>query len=293
MKKTLSLIAAGITICALLAGCGNQGAEQENTFDTAKAISVVSREEGSGTRGAFIELLGIEEKDASGNKVDHTTSNAIIANRTDVMMTQVQGDPYAIGYISAGSLNDTIKALYVDGVEPTVENIKNGSYALVRPFNIASKGQPSGLAADFISYILSAEGQAVITDNKYIPIDNAAAPYSGSKPAGKIVVAGSSSVTPVMEKLKEAYLVVNPNAVIEIQQSDSSSGMQAVISGIADIGMASRELKDSEKAVLAPTIIALDGIDIVVNNSNPLNNISNETAKNIFIGTTTTWAEVQ
>lgn len=292
MKKTLPLIAAAIAICALLVGCSNQEAKQESSFDTAKAISVVSREEGSGTRGAFIELLKIEEKDASGNKVDHTTNNAIIANRTDVMLTQVQGDEYAIGYVSAGSLNDTVKALKIDGVEATTENIKNGSYSLVRPFNIATKGQATGLAADFISYILSAEGQAVITDNKYIPIDDAAASYNGSKPAGKIVVAGSSSVTPVMEKLKEAYLVVNPNAEIEIQQSDSSSGMQAAMSGIADIGMASRELKDSE-AELTATSIALDGIAIIVNTANPLNDISSENAKNIFIGTTTTWAEVQ
>lgn len=292
MKKTLSLIAAGIAICALLVGCSNQNAEQKNAFDTAKAISVISREEGSGTRGAFIELLKIEEKDAAGNKIDHTTSNAIIANRTYVMMTQVQGDPYAIGYVSAGSLNDTVKALSIDGVEPTSENIKNGSYSLVRPFNIATKGQVSGLAADFISYILSAEGQAVIADNKYIPIDDAAASYAGSKPAGKIVVAGSSSVTPVMEKLKEAYLVVNPNAEIEIQQSDSSSGMQATKDGIADIGMASRELKESE-AELTATSIALDGIAVIVNTANPLNDISSENAKNIFIGITTTWAEVQ
>jgi len=293
MKKILSLIAVGIAICALLAGCGSQKSEQQaSSFDTASSISVVSREDGSGTRGAFIELTGVQEKDASGNKVDKTTSNAIIANRTDVMLTQVQGDSYAIGYVSAGSLNDTVKALNVNGVKATTENIKNGSYALVRPFNIATKGEPSELAADFISYILSADGQTVITDNKYTSIDETAAPYSGSKPAGKIVVAGSSSVTPVMEKLKEAYLLVNPNAEIEIQQSDSSAGMQATMDGICDIGMASRELKDSESSLTA-TSIALDGIAIIANTANPISDISTDTIKSIFTGATTTWAEVQ
>ena len=209
------------------------------------AITVVSREDGSGTRSAFVELTGVEEKNEAGEKVDNTTVEAIVTNSTNVMMTTVAGDPSAIGYISLGSLNETVKALQIEGVEATVENIKAGSYTLSRPFNIATKEGLSEVAADFVSYSLSAEGQAVIAENGYIPLDDAPA-YEGKQVAGKVVVAGSSSVTPVMEKLKEAYAAVNPNAEIEVQQSDSTTGMQSAIDGICDIGMASRAVKDSE-----------------------------------------------
>lgn len=301
MKKIALILITMLIICGSLVGCSanNSGATDtsdnttDNTAAASKEITVVSREEGSGTRGAFIELLGIEEKTADGTKVDHTTTEALIANATDVVLTQVAGNEDAIGYISLGSLNDTVKAVQIDGVEATVENVKNDSYKVVRPFNIATKDQPTGLAKDFIDYILSAEGQAVV-GNDYIKIDDNAPAYSGTKPSGKIVVAGSSSVTPVMEKLKEAYETINPNATIEIQMSDSSSGMQAVIDGTCDIGMASRELKDSEKAEIKNSLsIALDGIAIIVNNNNQISDITSENIKGIYTGTITDWNAVK
>ena len=252
-------------------------------------ITVVSREPGSGTRGAFVELFGIEEKDADGNKVDHTTEEAIIANKTDVMMTNVAGDPYAIGYISLGSLNDTVKALKIDGAEATAENVKAGTYKVSRPFNVATKGDASEAAQDFMSFIMSAEGQQVIEDNGYIKVDDAAAAYAGTKPEGKIVVAGSSSVSPVMEKLKEAYTAINPNAAIEIQTSDSTAGMTAAMDGTCDIGMASRALSEDEAAALNATVIASDGIAVVVALGNPLDELTSGQVKSVFTGETLAW----
>ena len=255
-------------------------------------ITVVSREDGSGTRGAFIELFGVEEKDADGNKVDNTTEEASITNNTAVMMSTVAGDVDAIGYISLGSLNDSVKAVKIDGVEATAENIKSGEYKVSRPFNIATNGEVSDVAQDFIDYILSPEGQAVIEENGYISIDDAKDAES-TQPEGKVVVAGSSSVTPVMEKLKEAYAEVNPNAEIEIQQSDSTTGMTSAIDGICDIGMASRELKDEElEAGLTSTTIANDGIAIIVNNDNPTDDLSVDQVKSIYVGETTTWGDL-
>ena len=255
-------------------------------------ITVVSREDGSGTRGAFIELFGVEEKDADGNKVDNTTEEAEITNNTAVMMSNVAGDVDAIGYISLGSLNDSVKAVKIDGVEATAENIKYGEYKVSRPFNIATNGEVSDVAQDFIDYILSPEGQAVIEENGYISIDDVKDAES-TQPEGKVVVAGSSSVTPVMEKLKEAYAEVNPNAEIEIQQSDSTTGMTSAIDGICDIGMASRELKDEElEAGLTSTTIANDGIAIIVNNDNPTDDLSVDQVKSIYVGETTTWGDL-
>ena len=255
-------------------------------------ITVVSREDGSGTRGAFIELFGVEEKDADGNKVDNTTEEAEITNNTAVMMSTVAGDVDAIGYISLGSLNDSVKAVKIDGVEATAENIKSGEYKVSRPFNSATNGEVSDVAQDFIDYILSPEGQAVIEENGYISIDDVKDAES-TQPEGKVVVAGSSSVTPVMEKLKEAYAEVNPNAEIEIQQSDSTTGMTSAIDGICDIGMASRELKDEElEAGLTSTTIANDGIAIIVNNDNPTDDLSVDQVKSIYVGETTTWGDL-
>lgn len=268
-------------VMALMMGVSAAAAE------VSGEITVVSREEGSGTRGAFIELTGVEEKNADGVKVDNTTEEAVVTNSTNVMMTTVAGDESAIGYISLGSLNDTVKALQIDGVDATVENIKSGIYTLARPFNIATKEGLSEVAQDFVNYILSAEGQQVIADNKYIPLDDAPA-YEGKRVSGKIVVAGSSSVTPVMQKLAEAYQVVNPNAEIEVQQSDSTTGMQSAIDGICDIGMASRDLKDSEKeAGLNGQTIAMDGIAVIVNQNNDLTTLTLAQVKSIFTGEAT------
>ena len=254
-------------------------------------IAVVSREDGSGTRGAFIELFGVEEKDADGNKVDNTTEEAEITNNTAVMMSTVAGDVDAIGYISLGSLNDSVKAAKIDGVEATAENIKSGEYKVSRPFNIATNGEVSDVAQDFIDYILSPEGQAVVEENGYIAVDSTEA--ESTQPEGKVVVAGSSSVTPVMEKLKEAYAEVNPNAEIEIQQSDSTTGMTSTIDGICDIGMASRDLKDEElEAGLTATTIANDGIAIIVNNDNPTDDLTTDQVKSIYVGEVTTWGDL-
>ncbi len=274
-------------VMALMMGVSAAAAE------VSGEITVVSREEGSGTRGAFIELTGVEEKNADGVKVDNTTEEAVVTNSTNVMMTTVAGDESAIGYISLGSLNDTVKALQIDGVDATVENIKNGAYTLARPFNIATKEGLSEVAQDFVNYIMSAEGQQVIADNKYIPLDDAPA-YEGKQVSVKIVVAGSSSVTPVMQKLAEAYQVVNPNAEIEVQQSDSTTGMQSAIDGICDIGMASRDLKDSEKeAGLNGQTIAMDGIAVIVNQNNDLTTLTLAQVKSIFTGEATEWENVK
>ncbi|MDD4334860.1 MAG: substrate-binding domain-containing protein [Desulfotomaculaceae bacterium] len=284
MKKAIVMVLASVFALVALTGCGS---------GTNDEITVISREDGSGTRGAFVELFGIEQKDASGNKVDYTTENADITNSTSVMMTSVSSNKNAIGYISLGSLNNLVKAVKVDGAEATVENIKSGTYKISRPFNIATTtGGVSKNAQAFIDFIMSADGQAVIEDIGYVSATDGAA-YSGSPISGKIVVAGSSSVTPVMEKLKEAYIAVNPNANIEIQQSDSTTGMNSAIEGICDIGMASRALKDSEiKAGLTHTVIALDGIVVIVNNGSPISELASDQVKAIFMGETTSWSEI-
>ena len=256
-------------------------------------ITVVSREDGSGTRGAFIELMGVEEKDADGNKVDNTTEAAKITNSTAVMLSTVAEDVNAIGYISLGSLNDTVTAVKIDGAEATAEAIEDGSYKVVRPFNIVTTAEVSDAAADFISYIMSTEGQAVVADNGYIPVKDVEA-YAATDAEGKVVVAGSSSVTPVMEKLAESYQAVNDKVTIEVQQSDSTTGIQSAIDGLCDIGMASRELKDSElEAGLTATVIAQDGIAIIVNNDAGVAELTSEQVKDIYTGNITTWEELQ
>lgn len=294
-KKFFALTAAVTMTMSMVMGCGSNSGNDANSdveFDASYEISVVSREDGSGTRGAFVELVGIEQKDESGEKVDYTTDEAIIMNNTAGVMSTVAGDEYAIGYVSLGSLNDTVKALKVDGVEATEENIKAGAYKVARPFNIATKGEISAVAQDFIDFILSTEGQAVVSDNGYISLDEAEA-YAGNKPAGKVVVAGSSSVTPLMEKLKEAYTAVNPDADIQIQTNDSSTGMSMTMEGTCDIGMASRELKEAELSEgLVPTVIATDGIAVIINHANPLEDITSEQIKNIYVGEIFYWDEI-
>ena len=314
-KKVMCMLLTGVLAASMLVGCGsdsdaatdvpaNDGAEaeadaaadaetdgaeadaaaEESDFDVAELISVYSREDGSGTRGAFIELFGVEQKDENGEKVDYTTEEAVITNSTDVMLTSVASDTYGIGYVSLGSLNDTVKAVKIDGAEATVENIKSGTYTIARPFNIAACGEVSDVAQDFINYIMSAEGQAVITEKGYIGSDDAA-PFESNGAEGKVVVGGSSSVSPVMEKLIEAYKAVNAGAEIELQTSDSTTGMTGAADGTLDIGMASRELKDTEvEAGLTGTQIAMDGIAVIVNQENPVEDLSSETVKGIFTG---------
>ena len=299
MKKISAMILAAVTAAALTACGGNRTSETAaqtagETAQTASgAITVVSREDGSGTRGAFIELFGIEQKNDAGEKIDYTTEDAEITNSTSVMMTTIAGNTQAIGYVSLGSLNDTVKAVKIDGAEATVDNIKSGVYKIARPFNIATKEGLSETAADFVSFILSEQGQQVVEENHYISRGNDGA-YEPSGLKGKVVVAGSSSVTPVMEKLKEAYVTLNPDVTIEVQQSDSTTGMTSAIEGVCDIGMASRELKDSETgAGLTATVIAMDGIAVIVNNDSPVAELSSENVKAIFTGEVMDWEDVK
>lgn len=288
--KWIALILAVLTVGIVFTSCNKKTEKgKKSDFDKTANIAVLTREDGSGTRGAFIELVGLETKE-NGKKVDKTTPSASITNSTGVMLTTVAGNPYAIGYISLGSLNDTVKALKVDGVSPSKETVKDGSYKVARPFNIATKGDPTGLTKDFINFILSNEGQKIVEENGYVSIaQNGEFKTDGSK--GTIKISGSSSVTPVMEKLIEAYKKVNKDANIELNQSDSTSGMKDAMSGVSQIGMASRELKDSEKSALKPTVIAKDGIAIVVHKSNTTDNLTTEQIKNIYLGNVPTWAD--
>ena len=302
LKKSAAIILSIACVAGSLIGCGgssNSGSSASSNSSAAsgqsalKKITVVSREDGSGTRGAFIELFGIEEKDASGKKIDNTTEDANITNSTEVMMQTVAGNPAAIGYTSLGALNSSVKALKVDGAEATVANVKSGTYKVTRPFNIATKESVSDAATDFINFILSAEGQKVVEDKGYISEGNKGA-FKSSGASGKVVVGGSSSVTPVMEKLIEAYKKVNANVTIELQQSDSTTGMTQAGDGTVDIGMASRELKDSEKSKgLKGIKIAIDGIAVIVNKDNSLDSITSEQVKSIFTGKVTDWSQVK
>lgn len=288
-KKILATAAAGLIAMASLAGCGSTGSSSSTGgFDTKSNISVITREDGSGTRSAFIELTGVqEEKD--GTKTDNTLSSAIVQSSTQAVLTGVAGDPTAIGYISLGSLNDTVKAAKIDGVEPTSETVKDGSYKISRPFNIATKDNLSEAAQNFIDYILSKEGQEIVNKDYVEAVDNAE-PFAGAKGKGKVKVGGSSSVSPVMEKLAEAYQKVNKDVTVEVNTSDSSTGMSQAAEGTVDIGMASRELKDSETAKgIKGTVIAKDGIAVIVNKSNTVEDIKLDQLKGIYTGSTTTW----
>ena len=303
MKKIAAAVMMVSMVAVTAVGCGSsngtdtKGADANQSdatsdWDETSDVTIVSREDGSGTRGAFIELFGIEEKQDDGTKVDMTTTDAQITNNTSVMLTTVADNEYAIGYVSLGSLNDSVKALKIDGAEATAENIENGSYKVSRPFNIAVKKDLNNkVAKDFMSFIMSTEGQKVVADEKYIAVADVK-DYAGTKPSGSCVVGGSSSVSPLMEKLIEAYKAVNPNASIELQTSDSTTGMTSTIEGSYDIGMASRELKEEEAAELEPTVIATDGIAVVVNNANPLDELSADQVKDIYVGSVSTWDEI-
>ena len=321
MKKSNKLVLAAVMAMSMMTACGASSTETAapaadttaaaatTAADTEAAateaqteaaggsmegaIDVISREDGSGTRGAFIELFGVEQKDAaSGEKVDYTTDDAEITNSTEVMITSVAGDKQAIGYISLGSLNDSVKALKIDGAAATVDDIKDGSYKIARPFNIVTTGEVSDVAQDFINFIFSEEGQKVVEDNGYISQGNQGA-YTASGKSGKVTVAGSSSVTPVMEKLAEAYKALNSEVTVEVQQSDSTTGVTSALEGVCDIGMASRDLKEEETAKGAQgQVIAMDGIAVVVNNENPIEDLTSEQVKDIYVGDTTDWSEL-
>lgn len=295
MKSKKLLALALSCVCALgafaLVGCSSGGGESSDDSASAEnggAISVVSREDGSGTRGAFTELFGVLDD----NKKDATTSSAVVTNSTSVMMTTVAGDPASIGYISLGSVNETVKPVKIDGVAPSAEGVKDGSYKVARPFNVVTKDGMSEVAQDFLNFIMSAEGQEVV-DSEYVSVADSAASYTASGKSGKVVVAGSSSVTPIMEKLAEAYEALNPDVKVEVQQSDSSTGVQSAIDGTCDLGMASRELKDSELSQgVKPVVIAMDGIAVIVNNGSSVDDLASDQVKGIFTGDITDWSEI-
>ena len=298
MKKFIAVLAAVSMVAAMAAGCGSSEDPSANSdaatdeggesgsWDAANMITAVTREEGSGTRGAFTELFSVVDEEDN----DMITLDAQTTNSTSVMMTTVSENEYAIGYISLGSLDDSlVKAVKIDGVDATAENIENGTYKVSRPFNVAVKpDSDNAVAKDFMAFIMSTEGQAVVADEGYIPVAEVEA-YAGEAPEGSCVVGGSSSVSPLMEKLIEAYAEVNPNASIELQTSDSTTGMTSAIEGSYDIGMASRELKDEEAAELEGTVIATDGIAVVVNKNNPTDDLTSDQVKNIYLGDVTTW----
>lgn len=282
IKKIVSIGLASVLMTVTLSACAGSSDE----------ITVISREDGSGTRGAFIELTGVEQKDADGNKTDMTTVDAIISKSTDVVITQVSGNVNAIGYVSSGATNNTVKTVTVNGIAPTSENVKNGAYSIARPFNIATGDEISDCTQDFINYILSAEGQAIVESKDYTPTVDNAESYQSNGATGKIVIEGSTSVAPVMEKIAEEYQAINSGVTIEIQTSDSTSGMKAVLEGTCDIGMASRELKDDE-TVLNDTAIALDGIAIIVSPDNPIEDLTLQQICDIYTGTVTSWSELE
>jgi phosphate transport system substrate-binding protein len=295
MKKFIAVLSIASMMAVAAVGCGSNssdstgsdnGSDTASEWDAASTITAVTREEGSGTRGAFTELFGVVDEDDN----DMITLDAQTTNSTSVMMTTVSENEYAIGYISLGALDESlVKAIKIDGVDATAENIENGTYKVSRPFNIAvSNNLDNPVATDFISFIMSTEGQAVVSEEGYIPVADVT-DYAGSAPEGSCVVGGSSSVTPLMEKLIEAYAEVNPNASIELQQSDSTTGMTSAIEGSYDIGMASRELKDEEAAELTGTVIATDGIAVIVNQNNPTDDLTSDQVKNIYLGDVTTW----
>ena len=318
MKRTsvvASVLAA--TMALSLAACGGSASTSESTaasdstaastseaaesteaeatgdFDADQDITVISREDGSGTRGAFIELTGVEEKNDAGEKVDMTTEAAAIQSSTNGVMTAVANDETAIGYISLGSLNDTVKAVTVGGVEATAENVSNGTYTLARPFNIVTNGEPTdAVAVDFIAYCMSPDGQALATEEGYIGGEGTE--FTSTQPSGSITVGGSSSVSPLMEKLIEGYKTVNPNATIEMLTTDSTTGVTGALDGTYTIGMASRELKDTETAEGATaTVLAMDGIAVVVNPANTVADLSVDQIKSIYTGEATVWSDLQ
>lgn len=280
MKKTLICCAVAVGLL-LSTSCSR-------SVDT---ITVISREDGSGTRGAFVDLVGIYDM-VDGKTFDLTTTSAEITNNTAVMMTSVASDPSAIGYISLGSYNDMVKMVSINNILPSSQTIQSGEYPISRPFLIATKENINPVTQDFINFILSTQGQEVVAEKGYVPVGDPQ-PYISQAPTGKIVVSGSSSVSPIMEALKEKYEQINPQVTIELQQNDSTTGMNSTVNNICDIGMSSRDLKESELASgLIPTTIAMDGIAVIVNNDNPVSNLTLEQLQEIYMADITLWSQI-
>lgn len=288
IRKIITLTLAIVMTATLFVGCSSSS--ESGAFNIERGITVVTREDGSGTRDAFTELTGVLVKDGD-TKTDNTAVSAVTINNTEAVITNVKDNAYAIGYISLGSLNDSVTAVKVNGIDATAENVKSGDYAISRPFNIVYKGELSEIAQDFVTFIFSTDGQKVVSDEGYVTVSENES-YNGTKPSGKISIAGSSSVSPVMEKLAEAYQSVNTNANIEIQTSDSSAGIQSATEKTCDIAMVSRELKDKEAEVLTSQTIAKDGIAVIVNNKNTYTDLTMEQIKSIYTGETENWSDI-
>ena len=296
MKRVIASVCAAALALSMVA-CGSDASTSTSTSTGSESgastsITVVTREDGSGTRSAFVELTGVETDEG-----DMTIATAQVANSTNNVMTSVQAEPSAIGYISMGSLNETVKGIAVDGVEPTTDNVKAGTYPISRPFNIVTNGDISAqdeLTQDFVNWVMSADGQAICTEEGYIG-DDAAEAYTSTQPSGSLAVGGSSSVSPVMEKLIETYMAdVNPNASIDLQTTDSTNGVTGALDGTYQVGMASRAISDDEASQGAvSTQLAMDGIAVIVNTENTVSNISMDSLRGIYTGEVTDWADVQ
>lgn len=308
MKKSLKALplvaAAGLTLSAI----------SPLVFAQEGPITVISREDGSGTRGAFVEIVGVE--DENGN--DLTTTEATIQNQTSGVMQAVGNDPQAMGYISLGSLDDTVKAVNVDGAEASAEAIVAGDYPIARPFLLAwnAEEELSEVSADFLNFIHSQEGQTVVEEEGYIAVTESGSQAEGEEteaaeetegasgaaslpnyePAGEglegtIEIVGSTSVTPIMERLAEVYGEYQNGVEINVSSVGSSAGIEAAINGTADFGMSSRALDEDEAGQVNSEEIAIDGIAVIVNLDNPVEELSLDTIRSIFLGEITAWEE--
>lgn len=302
-KKILTILSTVLVMSMVFTACAKEEAkpqpvEQPVTeqpapdFDVKNDITVVARDAASGTRGAFHELMKIKVKEGD-TEVDKLVTGALEFDGTDKVITAVEGDKYGIGYISLGSVSERIVAASVDGVEATIENVKSGDYKVARPFLLVTKGTESDLVKDFIAYTESVQGQKMVEEKHYISSVEKPVEYKASGLSGTIKVAGSTSVTPLMEKLQEAYKELNPNVVFEMQSNGSSQGIKSAIDGSYDIGMSSRGLKDDEKSQLNEYTLAIDGIAVIVNKENPMTDISSENITKIYTGEIEKWSEVK
>lgn len=287
MKSKFSTIVLAVTLLFSLTACNS-----DKPFESAYNINAITREPGSGTRGAFLELFELEDKKPNGYYKDLLTKEASVENNTSTIITSVQDDKYAIGYISLGSLSDSVKPVKIDGIAPTAENIQNGTYKVKRSFNIITKkGNHEDVLVDFIDFVFSKQGQKIVSTH-YVPVDSNASAYAGNKPAGTIIIGGSSSVAPIMEKIVEEYRTINPNAKVELQVNDSTTGISKTLEGAYDIGISSRSLKQTEGHKLSEQEFALDGIVIIVNKKNSFDNLSKQDVKNIYLGKTNKWEQL-
>jgi len=313
MKKVIALVLACMFALTALAACGGdsgadpvvvteatpepapvQEVDEPDTqvplappaddFDADRVIAVFTREDGSGTRDAFVSLTGVG---------DDMYVEAVVESETNQILTKIESNDTAIGYVSVGSLNPNVKALEIDGIAPSNETIMDGSYKLQRPLLVCVNADKENdpLVKDFIAFMISAEGQEQ-SASKWTVIDSDAPSYTSAGLSGVLKVGGSTSVEPLMQKLAEAYIALNPDVDIEISGGGSGTGINEATEGIIDIGMSSRNLKDEEKGALTATVIALDGVAVIINPANPITNMTTEQVRAIFTGEITRWNQL-